>query len=453
MVRVTVIGDTLLDRDWAGWTQRLSPEACPVVEEPEETTRPGGAALAALAASWWAHTTLVTALAQDAPARLLREQLEEAGVEVVDLGLAGRTPEKWRVRAGDRTVLRLDRACTPVAAPGPWTAAANAAVAGADAVLVADYGRGAIDGALRDGGLSAGARQRPLVWDPHPRGPAPVAHADLVTPNVAEAVGLLGGPAQRPPPAPSPTGATNAARRLRDLLRLPVAVTDGAAGAVLADLDGPPRVVAARSVLGDACGAGDVFAARVTTARAAGRSRVHAVEAAVAAASLFVEQGTAREPVLRPDHLPDPVELARRTRADGGTVVVAGGCFDLLHAGHVALLRGAARLGDCLIVCLNSDASIRALKGSSRPIVPEADRRAVLLGLECVDAVLLFDEPTPFVALAELRPHVFAKGGDYDGTEIAEAAVLAGWGGEVVLLPFLPGHSTTRLVQIAKEAS
>jgi D-beta-D-heptose 7-phosphate kinase / D-beta-D-heptose 1-phosphate adenosyltransferase len=139
--------------------------------------------------------------------------------------------------------------------------------------------------------------------------------------------------------------------------------------------------------------------------------------------------------------------LVGRVRAEGGTVVATGGCFDLLHAGHVATLRAARALGDCLVVCLNSDDSVRRLKGHDRPLVPEADRVAVLEALGCVDAVVPFDERTPEAVLARLRPDVFAKGGDYALADLPEAAALAAWGGQAVVLPYLEGRSTTRLMK------
>ena len=129
--------------------------------------------------------------------------------------------------------------------------------------------------------------------------------------------------------------------------------------------------------------------------------------------------------------------------------MATGGCFDLLHAGHVHMLRAARRLGDCLVVCLNSDASVRRLKGPGRPLTPLADRAGVLRALESVDAVVVFDEDTPEAALSRLRPHVFAKGGDYAGVELPEARALRAWGGEVVVLPYTEGRSTTRLIEQA----
>jgi D-beta-D-heptose 7-phosphate kinase/D-beta-D-heptose 1-phosphate adenosyltransferase len=145
-----------------------------------------------------------------------------------------------------------------------------------------------------------------------------------------------------------------------------------------------------------------------------------------------------------------PIELLARVRAREGTVVATGGCFDLLHPGHVATLRAARALGDCLLVCLNSDRSVRRLKGPSRPIVAEDDRSAVLSALGCVDAVVVFDEDTPAEILRALRPDVWVKGGDYAAADLPEAAVLAEWGGRAVVLPFVEGRSTTRLIEEAQ---
>jgi rfaE bifunctional protein nucleotidyltransferase chain/domain len=142
--------------------------------------------------------------------------------------------------------------------------------------------------------------------------------------------------------------------------------------------------------------------------------------------------------------------MAAEVRQRGGKIVATGGCFDLLHAGHVGLLRQARRLGDCLVVCLNSDSSVRALKGPGRPLVGAEDRARVLTALECVDAVLVFDEATPSAVLERLRPDVWVKGGDYAHGELAEAAVVRRYGGEVVLLPYLDRHSTSRIVAAAR---
>src|SRR5699024_1306293 len=129
----------------------------------------------------------------------------------------------------------------------------------------------------------------------------------------------------------------------------------------------------------------------------------------------------------------------------GGTVVATGGCFDLMHAGHARTLAGARKLGDCLIVCVNSDDSVRRLKGADRPIMTQADRAELLLSLECVDAVVVFEEDSPEEVLRQLQPDVWVKGGDYNADTLPEAAALAEWGGRVVSMPYHPGRSTTRL--------
>jgi len=126
-----------------------------------------------------------------------------------------------------------------------------------------------------------------------------------------------------------------------------------------------------------------------------------------------------------------------------------------LHAGHVATLEAARRLGDCLVVCLNSDASVARLKGPDRPLVPQADRSRLLAALSCVDAVVIFDEPTPHAVLSWLRPDIWVKGGDYgsgggDGPDLPEAAIMHRWGGHTVVVPYLDGRSTSRMIDAAR---
>ncbi len=140
-------------------------------------------------------------------------------------------------------------------------------------------------------------------------------------------------------------------------------------------------------------------------------------------------------------------------QARGGTVVATGGCFDLLHAGHVGLLESARRIGDCLIVCVNSDASVTRLKGPGRPLTRAADRTRVLAGLGSVDAVAVFDEDSPVELLGRLRPDVWVKGGDYCVDALPEAATLREWGGQALVLPYLDGRSTTALARRAARAA
>ena len=447
---VVVVGDTLLDRDVLGTVERLSPDApVPVLDQGAVRARPGGAGLAALlAARDGRPVTLVTALASDAAGAELATMLHAHGVEVIDLGLEGATPEKLRIGPPGRPLLRIDRGGG--GAVGPANAEARAAVGWGAALLVADYGRGvAAAPELRD---AVAGVTRPVVWDPHPRGPEPVHGATLVTPNLAEARALEPGFAGDAIPV--------MARRARALARrwraAAVSVTCGARGVVLVDGPGPPLSAAAEPARGgDPCGAGDRFASCAAGALADGASTAEAVLAAVTSASRFVAGGGAGaiggDDSAQPAPAPadDPVALARATRAAGGIVVATGGCFDLLHPGHVRTLQEARALGDCLVVCLNSDASVRALKGPGRPVVGQEDRATVLRALGCVDGVVIFDEETPADALERLRPHIWAKGADYAGHELPEAGVLADWGGEVVLLPFLQGKSSTRILMEA----
>lgn len=457
---VVVVGEAMLDIDLVGSAERLSPDApVPVLDDLRECPRPGGAALAAMmAARDGLPVALVTPLADDEPAARLLHLLEPA-VAVFRLPAEGGTPVKTRVRSAGQTLVRLDRG----GVAGTFADLPPDVVellGGARAVLVADYGRGLTGNATLRDSLAAFAARAPLVWDPHPRGAAPVAGARLVTPNRSELLGWA--------PTRSSAGAA-ADRSLASITRCAaaarqawqahaVAVTLGSDGALLTYGDGAPAAFPAVAVSdADTCGAGDQFAAKVVVELALGALPSDAVGAAVAAATAHVASGGAAQVELRQpgagpladDWTVSATALAERVRARGGVVVATGGCFDLLHAGHVASLHAARQLGDCLVVCLNSDSSVRRLKGPARPLVPMEDRARVLQALECVDAVQVFDEDTPHQVLRELRPHVWAKGGDYAGDALPESTVLREWDGQAVLLPYLQGRSTSALVRTA----
>nr|WP_222131983.1 PfkB family carbohydrate kinase [Pseudonocardia sp. C8] len=512
---MVVVGDSLLDVDLAGRSDRDCPDApgAPVVDVAASRARPGGAALAAVQAARLAPdgcpVVLLTALGDDAAAERLRGLLGDR-VTVHALPLAGATPVKTRVLDRGRPVARLDTGDGRATADGP----AAEVLTAARAVLVADYGRGvaALPG-VREllAGRPAGV---PLVWDPHPRGSAPVAGTDLVTPNASEARRGAGG-----------AGPVRAARRLRRRWDAgAVAVTRGRDGAVLAAggarrvrrIPVPGAARPARGGRADSCGAGDVFSAAAAASLAGGATAAAAVAAAVEAASRFVAAGgaggddvtvgagrdgvtvgagrdgvtlgagTDRVPAgaggdgltagaggcggavadggavpagdsgALPDAAPagpDGFALAERVRRAGGRVAATGGCFDLLHPGHVRVLQAARARGDALVVCLNSDDSVARLKGPGRPYATAADRAAVLLALSCVDAVVTFDGPDPSAVLDRLRPDVWVKGGDHDPDRMPETRVVRAHGGTVETVPRVGGHSTSRLAAAARAAA
>jgi rfaE bifunctional protein nucleotidyltransferase chain/domain len=311
--------------------------------------------------------------------------------------------------------------------------------------------------------VAAATHRTAVVWDPHPRGSAPVAGVRLATPNRQEAADLSAPPAATDPGPSSPLAQVQ--RQADDLVRRwaahAVSVTLGAGGALLSYGSGSPLVVPAAGVPArDTCGAGDRYAATATAVLASGGLVSEAVQAAVRDATRFVAAGGAGTVPARPAAAPPAEAVPARgwdrveqVRATGGTVVATGGCFDLLHAGHVELLRAARGLGDALVVLLNSDASVRRLKGPDRPLVPHEDRARVLEALACVDAVMVFGEDRPDAALRRLRPQVWVKGGDYALTDLPEAAALREWGGQAVVLPYLDGRSTSGLIGAARAAA
>lgn len=448
--RLVVVGDVLLDVDIDGTANRLCPEApVPVVDVARQRHRPGGAGLAALLASrCTAAVDLVTALGDDEGGAAIARMLEPA-VRVLRLPLQGNTISKTRIRAGGQSMLRLDGG-NGKAKITPLAPEVIAALRTAGAILVADYGRGVAAHPEIRGLLTELAPRVPIVWDPHPRGPVPIRRARLVTPNAAEAEGF----------APGYTEPAELAKVLRDeWCADSVAVTTGSAGALLANAK---RVTTVEVPAGlrfaghDTCGAGDQFVCAAATALLDGRTVADAVAVGVEAAARFVAVGGAsalsvHERARTAPATPEPaLELAARVRASGGRLVATGGCFDLLHPGHIALLRQARALGDALIVCLNSDDSVRRRKGSGRPIVAEADRAHLLAELSCVDAVAVFGEGSPARLLERLRPDVWVKGSDYAESDLPEAEVIRRHGGEIVLVPTVPGYSTSRLVATAR---
>jgi rfaE bifunctional protein nucleotidyltransferase chain/domain/rfaE bifunctional protein kinase chain/domain len=462
-MRIAVVGDVLLDVDMFGDADRLCPDApVPVVDVEETVYRAGGAGLvASMLLEDGEDVHLITALSADEWAGKIRAAL--AGVVLSAAPLLGPTPVKTRLRAAGQAVVRIDTGCGTVPVP-ELPDYMLSALDDVDAIVVADYGRGITRSPLLRSRLEALARRIPVVWDPHPSGTEPVPGVAAVTPNAAEAAMFSGIPGK---------GAAAAAAAAEHLLKRwssgSVVVTLGELGALLLESPGAPgsasgpgvpRVIPAPSVsVEDTCGAGDRFAASLAVRLAAHESMPQAVQAAVEESAQFLASGGVGRGAKTGDALAvthdgsrtPAVELARRVRSRQGTVVATGGCFDLVHAGHIRTLEAARRLGDCLIVCLNSDDSVRRLKGPDRPVIGLQDRIELLLAIRCVDAVAVFEEDTPERILTEIRPDLWVKGGDYAGTLLPESALLGQWGGRTVTLPHHPDRSTTKLAAVLEK--
>jgi len=456
---LVVLGDSMLDIDIEGEASRLSPEApVPVVDVTRQRRRPGGAGLAALlAARSGREVILITAVGTDDLGDALLNLLADY-VDVRSLPLHGSTICKCRVAAGEVPMLRVDSG-SGRARRTPLPPGVVHALASADAILVADYGRGVAGLPTIRQALLPEMHSVPVVWDPHPRGPAPVRGCTLVTPNADEARLFSG----------VDSHAEQGRQLCVDWDAWSVAVTIGGRGAVLTEATDPPRTTHVplldfpklASGRLDTLGAGDQFAVAAVLALLEGTDVREAVQAAVVSAAQFVHDGgatavstvSASETIdlsvrlAEPTALPDAFEVAARVRRAGGRLVATGGCFDLLHRGHISLLNQARALGDALIVCLNSDASVRRAKGPGRPVVPHEDRARVLNALAAVDGVAIFEEKTPAALLAQLQPDIWVKGADYSVSGLPEAALLSSWGGAAMVLPYLEGRSTTRLLQ------
>lgn len=455
--RIVVIGDVMLDRWWLGASDRLTREApAPVVRITERIDAPGGAANTAMnLAALGARVSLIGRVGADAAGERACRLLEQAGVDTDGLVRAGTTVCKTRIMAGDQVLVRLDdEAEPPPADPG----AGCPDLAAVDAVLVCDYGGlSPSDPALR--AVEAAREKIPLlVVDAHDPRRWKGLHPDIVTPNAAEAEIILGDPLG------DGAARADAAEREAERLRLLtgariVALTLDRDGALLLAEDGEPvRTTAHPASERFASGAGDTFAAALTAALCSGASPAQAVVLAQCAADIAVEQfGTSVCPTARlaerlsarRPRLLDATGLARRIeaeRAAGRRVVFSNGCFDVIHRGHTSYLHEARDLGDVLVVAVNSDASVRRLKGPGHPVNPAEDRAAVLAELECVSYVTVFDDDTPAALLELLRPEVYAKGGDYSPEMLTETAVVEAYGGEVAIVGYVADHSTSGMI-------
>lgn len=464
--RVAVVGDAILDVWLAGEAGRLCREApAPVVSVRSRRAAAGGAAnTAANLAALGARTTLIAAVGRDHPGEELRALLAESDVDVSCLVDGPQTVVKHRVIAADHLMVRYDEGEAAERDPALGRAVADAvrrAIPDADAVVVCDYGLGACGPELVRALAEHRASIPLLVVDAHRPGGWAAVEPDVVTPNAAEAVELLGAPL----PADRVRAVTEAGERLRAAAGArAVVVTLDRDGSVLLD-DGPGhRTWADPAPEGQAAGAGDTFCAALTIAASAGLPLPVAAEFAQAAANVVVHRpGTAVCATADLAHRADrPTavgwerlrELVAEHRAQGRRIVFTNGCFDVLHRGHIAYLAQARRLGDVLVVAVNGDAGARRLKGPGRPVNPAADRAAVVAALSSVDHVVVFDEDSPVELIRSLRPDCYVKGGDYTESMLTEAAEVRACGGEVRIVDYVPDHSTSAVIdRIASRAA
>ncbi|HEU0197774.1 MAG TPA: bifunctional D-glycero-beta-D-manno-heptose-7-phosphate kinase/D-glycero-beta-D-manno-heptose 1-phosphate adenylyltransferase HldE [Nevskiaceae bacterium] len=461
--RLLVAGDVMLDRYWYGATSRISPEApVPVVRVDREEARAGGAANVALnAAALGATVRLLGVAGRDESATRLREALAGRGVDT-EFEPCGDQPTitKLRVLSRNQQLIRLDFE-EPLQRVGAFDVEGYrrrfcAALDNAQVVVLSDYGKGTL---VKIAELIADARAagRPVLVDPKGADWRRYAGATLLTPNMPELEAVVGA---------CPDEATIVAkgtRLLADLSLEALLVTRSEQGMTLlvpgaAPLHLPTQ---AREVY-DVTGAGDTVIGVLAVCLAAGEDFAQSAHLANLAAGIVVGKlGTA---VVSPAELSravlrqheedtgvlDETELLARVaeaRSHGQVIVMTNGCFDLLHVGHVRYLESARRLGDVLIVAVNTDASVKRLKGEARPVNPVADRMRVLAGLKSVDWVVAFDEDTPQRLIDRVLPDVLVKGGDYRVEEVAGHESVIAHGGRVEILDFYPGYSTTRTLQ------
>lgn len=466
---VVVLGDVAVDEWIHGPTRGLSREApVPTVEVQRHELCPGaGANAAANLAALGSRVIVLSAVGDDDAGRGLLARLAADGMDVSRvLRVPGRgTSTKRRLVSEHQIVARFDEGAREPVSRSTDATLAHAlldTVRPAGAVLVTDYGLGTLAGDAVREALAACVREGVLVVvDAHDVAAWRAVGPSVVTPDWEEVLPLLGssaevrqalGRADRvgavAAAGPQILAATGA--------RIAVVTLDGD-GAVLLRPGAVPHHEPAQLVPEPhSAGAGDAFAAALTLALAAGAAPETAVSLATTAGGVVVRrEGTvvctvwdlaARTGPVLLDGVASAGRIAAAHRAAGRRIVLTNGCFDVLHAGHVACLREAAALGDVLLVGLNSDAGARALKGAGRPVNPLADRAAVLAALGCVDHVVPFDDLTAVGLVRAVRPDVYVKGGDHTDADLTEAPVVRSLGGRVHLTQLLPDHSTTQVI-------
>ncbi|HZU99482.1 MAG TPA: D-glycero-beta-D-manno-heptose 1-phosphate adenylyltransferase [Planctomycetota bacterium] len=470
-VRALVVGDLMLDHYVWGSVERISPEApVPVLRIDREENRAGGAgSVVANLAALEADVSVVSVVGDDPAGTELLSILREKGVDVSSvLRLPGRaTTQKTRLLARVQQLLRVDRDVETLLADETardLEQFALARVAEVDVVLCSDYGKGVLASGLAKR-LAAACRKRgiPCVVDPFRHADfARYEGATTATPNRKETENATG-------VKPHDTASfEQAAKVLIEKLGLDFATITLDKDGIYLREKGSSRgeifPAQARAVY-DVAGAGDMVLSVLGLVLGAGGSRVDAVRLANVASGLEVERlGVA--PIAKAEILRElggtgaPPNLARKIvsedevasrlaefRRQGKKVVFTNGCFDIVHAGHVRYFEFCRGQGDVLVVAVNSDDSVRRLKGPERPVNALVDRQTVLAGLAAVDLVTSFDETTPARIIERLKPDVLVKGEDYRDQVVVGRETVEAAGGRVVLAPLWPGVSTTRIIE------
>ena len=459
---ILVVGDLILDRFVDGTVTRISPEApVPVLSQSRCQKMPGGAAnVACNLAQLGVKVTLIGVCGDDAAATdLTTELLHFPTITFLPVPIVGRpTSLKTRFRAAGQQILRVDDEMTSAIGTGAQQALCekvNSVIASTDMLALSDYAKGCLaETVIKQLIGAARAAKKLIVADPKATDLSVYADVDILTPNLQE----LSKFSETSLTDLDTIGAT--ATRLAKTHNIGTIVTTLSARGILASsADGtqfhdPAKT---RDVF-DVSGAGDTVVAVITAAIASGAHLEEAVALANHAAGVAVSKsGTAivtpgeilaNLPLSNP--LTEPTSLAtfcQKWRSAGDKIAFANGCFDLLHPGHISLLRQAVKTADRLIIGLNSDASARRLKGEGRPLQSADKRAAALAAFEMVDAVTIFDDDTPQNLIAHLQPDLIVKGGDYEVDDVVGNDIVKKWGGKVVIIPTLANYSTSKFVK------
>ena len=462
--RVLVVGDIILDRYWSGPTQRVSPEApVPVVRINQIEERPGGAGNVALnVASLGAKATLMGLTGADEASDTLENGLNQLGVEchfsqLVDYP----TITKLRVLSQHQQLIRLDFESTSIDFNvDDLIKNYEQQLKETDVVILSDYAKGCLSEVARMINIAKQAGKKVIV-DPKGNDFQKYKNATLITPNFGEFTAVVG-ECRDVDEIVSKGSILCKELNLEALL-----ITRSEHGMTLLQQNEEPVHFPARAAeVFDVTGAGDTVIATLATTIAAGGSFVHATALANTAAGLVVAKLGAASVTLEELHtalhepreedtgVQDEESMADQmaaARLRGETIVMTNGCFDILHAGHISYLEKARALGDRLIIAVNDDASVKRLKGESRPLNSLEDRMTVLAALSCVDWVVPFTEDTPERLISRLLPDILVKGGDYKPEDIAGGQQVADNGGKVIVLDFLDGYSTTSLIDAAQK--